>query len=224
MKQKTLKQVKRAIKKPSTPVGILNDAQKQNAMPVINFIGEANKAVLSKDAFLFKGAEAFAKTVGTKPKYEDWNAYTAFIENQCVNTFNIAPSTARNYLTDIYAICKNKFALSKPSAQTKHAKAMQKAKAKVSTHAHKSLETIKREIENVAKQGDVKNELKDLIKARDDKQRKEKSEARKAEKKTISKYKNDLRSWFNSLTGDDLQVLAYVKKDWATIKKQSGVK
>lgn len=221
MQKTSLKAVKAETKKAGKVVYILADAIKTTlhetvTMPLVKVEQLAmTRAQMLRDIAVNVGKVLEPKGADGKPTpctVEHWETVFAFITQDLIDTRNILPSTAKTYISDIYAYLKD-MSIEKPKKQTASAVSMAKAREEVASIPDA---VLTKKVEQAAKAGDFKQ----AAKLASEVKRREKaraSEAKKAEAKDTTELRNGLKKWVAEMNPESLAALVWVRNNWADL-------
>lgn len=198
----------------------LNDNELKAVNSMVVMIEQAEKLNKDRNEIIVELSEVFAKTVGTKPTYEQWTEVVNQLTIQTIKSLGLAESSFKNYLTDIYKNCQIMFDLEKPKKQSKTAVSMAKARAEL---AEKSDTELKSELAVSAKNLDFTK----AKKIQSEIQRREKAEEREQarnEGKATTALKNELKKWVGKLQPNELACLVYVRENMDEVLKLANKK
>lgn len=198
----------------------LNDNELKAVNSMVVMIEQAEKLNKDRNEIIVELSEVFAKTVGTKPTYEQWTEVVNQLTTQTIKSLGLAESSFKNYLTDIYKNCQIMFDLEKPKKQSKTAVSMAKARAEL---AEKSDTELKSELAVSAKNLDFTK----AKKIQSEIQRREKAEQREQsrnESKAVTALKNELKKWVGKLQPNELACLVYVRENMDEVLKLANKK
>jgi hypothetical protein len=199
---------------------ILSDVTKSSLNDVVTSAIMAIDAGIRKAEAVYMTAEKLAISLGTNPKYEDWNAQFNYVEREIVAKRKISVDSAQNILTEVRKTMATAFGLEKPKAKSRTAEANAKARAEFSD---KPLATLKAEKVALAKNGDAQS-LKRAVKIQAEIEKRAKAEASanaKAESKGITQLRKSLKDWIQGMNPESLATLVYVRENFEAIEKQS---
>ena len=198
----------------------LNDNELKAVNSMVVMIEQAEKLNKDRNEIIVELSEVFAKTVGTKPTYEQWTEVVNQLTIQTIKSLGLAESTFKNYLTDIYKNCEIMFDLEKPKKQSKTAVSMAKARAEL---AEKSDTELKSELAVSAKNLDF-TKAKKIQSEIQRREKAEQAEQARTEGKAVTELKNSLKKWIGKLQPNELACLVYVRENFEEVLKLANKK